>query len=366
MKKTLQGLIILVLCVSFIVVGCGKSGGGSKRPTIRLITDVTGIDDASYNAAAWRGILEFYGDTWDNQSNRGTFYDVVASQTQDLYVSNLKQVSDEGYDLICVAGFTFADAVAEVAPLYPEQKYMIIDVDGLDLPNVTEFVFAEEQGSYLAGAAAALQSIQEGVANPSFGFIGGVPGAAITRFEMGFVQGVRSILPEATFVDYYLNSWNRPELAKAQTKNWFDAGVYAVFAAAGRSGAGTITQAKEYRSQGKTVWAIGVDSDQYEVGLFAENMSSVLTSAVKKVENAMTYALKEFSSKKNKEKVVYFDIKTDSVGYSSANTELYPSVVEQVEEIKKNILDGNVTIHKTYADALAAGVAPEGLAALDF
>ena len=113
---------------------------------VRLITDATGIDDKSFNAAAWRGILEFYGDTWNNQKGRGTLYDTITCQTQDMYIPTLKMIADEGYDLIMVTGFTFADALIEVAPLYPKQKFMIVDVSWVNQPNVVEYVFAEDQG----------------------------------------------------------------------------------------------------------------------------------------------------------------------------------------------------------------------------
>ena len=166
---------------------------------------------------------------------------------------------------------------------------MIVDVNWIGQPNVIEYVYAEEQGSYLVGLAAALQAKEDGVANPKFGFIGGVPGATITKFEMGYIQGIKAIYPDAEIVDYYANDWGKPELAKAQAKNWYDNGVYAIFSAAGGTGNGTIAQAKEYRSQGKNVWAIGVDSDQYAEGVYADGKSAVLTSMVKRVETSAIY-----------------------------------------------------------------------------
>ncbi|MGL4987137.1 MAG: BMP family lipoprotein [Treponemataceae bacterium] len=365
MKKSLTSFIILVICVSFIAMGCTKTVKSSNKPTIRLITDVTGIDDKSYNAAAWRGILSYYGDTWNNQKNRGELYDVVTCQTQDLYVPILKQVSDEGYDIICATGFTFADAITEVAVLYPDQKYMIIDVDWVGLPNVTEFVFAEEEGSFLAGVVAALQSIEDNIENPRFGFIGGIPGPIITRFQIGYIQGVQSILPNALFVDYYANDWGKPELAKTQAKNWYDSDVYAIFSAAGGTGGGTIAQAKEYRSQGKNIWAIGVDSDQYEDGIYAGNQSAVLTSMVKKVESATEFMLRNADRGSMGGKVIRLDLQSDGVGYSTANPELNANIIEKVEEVKKDILLGNIKIFSTYEAALQAGVVPAGLSARD-
>lgn len=366
MKKSIAGLLCVL--VAFTAFAGGKTDTAKTkdaRPTIRLITDATGIDDKSFNAAAWRGILAFYGDTWDNQANRGKLYDVVTCQTQDKYIPNLKQASDEGYDLICVTGFTFADALGEVSKLYPNQKYMIVDVDWVANPNVMQFTFSEHQGSYLVGVAAALKSVSDGISNAKFGFIGGVPGAVITKFEVGYIMGIKSVLPKAEIVDYYANDWGKPELAKAQAKNWYDSGVYCIYSAAGGTGNGTIAQAKEYRSQGKNVWAIGVDSDQYEEGLYADGKSAVLTSMLKRVETSTQYALNAVKDGSFASKVVVLDMKADGIGFSERNAELGKDNIAKINAIKKDIMDGKVKVYATYKEALAAGAVPAGLGAKD-
>lgn len=368
MKKIVVMLALLV-SVSFLSFAGGKkdapASNVSGKPTIRLITDATGVDDKSFNAAAWRGILAYYGDTWEKQTLRGKLYDTVTCQNQDKYVPTLKQASDEGYDLICVTGFTFSDALTEVSKLYPKQKYMIVDVDWVVEPNVLQFMFSEHEGSYLVGVAAALKAQKDGIAKPKFGFIGGVPGATITKFEIGYIEGIKSVLPNAEIVDYYANDWGRPELAKAQAKNWYDSGVYAIYSAAGGTGNGTIAQAKEYRSQGKNVWAIGVDSDQYEEGLYAEGKSAVLTSMLKSVETSTINALTAVENKTFASGVVVLDMKTNGVNYSERNAELGADIIAKVNAVKQNIIKGSVTIHATYKEALAAKAVPAGLGAKD-
>jgi basic membrane protein A len=214
MKKVTLLVIVLVMATTLFAQGGKEVAAADSRPTIRLLTDATGIDDKSFNAAAWRGIVQYYGDTVENAANRGKLYDVVTAQTQDMYIPNLRQASDEGYDLIMVTGFTWADALSEVAPQYPDQKYTIVDVDWVGLPNVLEFIYSEEQGSYLVGLAAALQAKEDGIQNPKFGFIGGVPGATITKFEMGYVQAFVRYSPMLRYLTTMPTTGVSPNLRK--------------------------------------------------------------------------------------------------------------------------------------------------------
>jgi len=378
MKKSLFCLIVTAAVISAgLLTGCPKktpaadaasprAGAAPGEITVRLLTDATGIDDKSYNAAAWRGILDFYGDTWDNAKKRGAAYDVVTAQTQDMYVPNLRQATDEGYDLIVTTGFTWAEALSEVAKGNPGQKYMIVDVElEGNFPNIMQACYNEHEGSYLVGVAAALKAKEDGIANPRFGFIGGVPGALITKFEVGFVQGVLSVIPNAQIVDYYVHSWGEPALAKTQAKNWYDSGVYAIYSAAGGSGNGTIAQAKEYRLAGRNVWAIGVDSDQFEEGLYNSNESAVLTSMLKLVESSLVYGLNAVKSNTFKGEVITFDLVKNGVGFSTTNPALSRSIATEVEAIKRKIVNGEIVVAATNADAKKLPGFPQNLKAID-
>jgi len=376
MKKSAFYLILGGIIITSVLFGAcqkkaspttsGASGDSTSGGiTVRLLTDATGVDDKSFNAAAWRGILEFYGDTWQSQSKRGKSYDVVTAQTQDMYIPNIRQATDEGFDLIVTTGFTFADALETVAKQNPNQKYIIVDVDWVGLPNVMQAMYAEHEGSYLVGVATALKAKADGITNPKFGFIGGVPGAVITKFEVGYVQGILSVFPNAQIVDYYANDWGRPDLAKTQAKNWYDSGVYAIYSAAGGTGNGTIAQAKEYRLEGKNVWAIGVDSDQYEEGLYNSTDSAVLTSMIKRVETSLIYALNAVQNKTFRGEVIVFDLKADGVGYSDTNSALTADIKRELEQIKQRIISGQIKIAATNADAKKLPGFPQDLKAMD-
>jgi basic membrane protein A len=337
----------------------------AAMPSVMLLTDASGIDDRSFNAAAWRGILEFYGDTWTNQRQRGTYYETVTATTMDMYIPNLRQATDEAWDLVVATGFTWADALGTVAGQNPNQSFLIVDVDWVGHPNVMQATFSEHEGSFLVGVAAALKAQADGVTDPIFGFIGGVPGPVITRFHVGYVQGVLHILPNARFVDYYANAWGRPDLAMTQARHWYDQGVFIIYSAAGATGNGTIAQAREYRLQGRNVWAIGVDSDQHDEGIYSGASSAVLTSMLKRVESSLLYALRAIQNNTFAGRTIVFDLAAEGVGFSTTNPAMTQDIVRRVNSIRDDIIAGRIRVAATNAEARRLPGFPQDLRALD-
>jgi basic membrane protein A len=179
------------------------------------------------------------------------------------------------------------------------------------------------------------------------------------------VQGLLSVFPNAQVVDYYANDWGRPDYAKTMAKSWYDSGVYAIYSAAGGTGNGTIAQAKEYRLEGKNVWAIGVDSDQHEEGLYNATDSAVLTSMIKRVETSLIYALRATQNKTFRGEVIVFDLQADGVGYSDTNSALSADIKRELEQIKRAIIGGQIKIAPTYAEAKRLPGFPQDLKAMD-
>jgi basic membrane protein A len=176
---------------------------------------------------------------------------------------------------------------------------------------------------------------------------------------------VLSVIPNAQIVDYYVNSWGEPALAKTQAKNWYDSGVYAIYSAAGGSGNGTIAQAKEHRLAGKNVWAIGVDSDQYAEGMYTVRESAVLTSMLKLVENSLVYALNAVKNSSYKGEFITFDLAKEGVGFASTNPALSDRIVAQLNDIKQKIIRGEIVIAPTNAEAKKLPGFPQNLKAVD-
>jgi basic membrane protein A len=180
------------------------------------------------------------------------------------------------------------------------------------------------------------------------------------------VQGILSVIPDAQIVDYYVGSWHEPALAKTQARNWFDSGVYAIFSAAGNSGNGAIAQAKEYRAAGRNVWAIGVDSDQFEEGIFnSAGDSAVFTSMLKNVDKAVIYALNAVKNNTFSPRIIVFDLKAGGVGYSAANPALGKEIIDKLELVKEQIVNGQITVTSTLAEAMRLPGFPQNLRAID-
>ncbi|HMJ76257.1 MAG TPA: BMP family ABC transporter substrate-binding protein, partial [Iamia sp.] len=174
------------------VSGTGGDASGSAR--IGMVLDIGGVDDDSFNEAANTGLQaakeDFGVDVQFLEPNED------GSNRAEL----LRQLATEDYDLVIGVGFLFAEAMGPLADEFPDVNFAIIDDASLTQSNVTPLVFAEEQGSFLVGAAAALKS---GTGN--IGFIGGVETELIQKFEAGFVAGAEAAKPGITVDTQYLS-----------------------------------------------------------------------------------------------------------------------------------------------------------------
>ena len=169
---------------------------------IGMITDIGGIDDRSFNQGTWEGI-ERFGRAYRLCEGKG--YHFIQSMTEADYVPNLTNLAEDGFDLIVAAGFLFTDALNEVAQNHPNSQFLVIDTV-VDQPNVVSVLFAEHEGTFLVGVAAAEKAKAEG--KDTVGFIGGMESEVIWRFEAGFVAGVHSVDPDMRVLIDYVDSFD--------------------------------------------------------------------------------------------------------------------------------------------------------------
>lgn len=326
-------------------------------PSIIHITESGGIDDNSFNASVWRGINRFYKEFQGYEGKDFSY--IVAPTLSDLHL-NLDLATDEEKSLVSVAGFNFIEPLRKVARQNPQQRYLIIDGIDYKFENVKSAEFADEQSGFLVGSLAAIKSQEDKLNNPVFGFIGGMPGGVITRFEMGYLQGIKHVLgSEAKIVSYYTDDWANPAKAKTITQQWINQypDLYAIFSVAGPSGDGTIAQIKEAYRDGRIVWAIGVDSDQYAEGIITEDESVVLTSALKNADDVVYRTLSDLNKGVFVPGQTLYNLANNGVGFSRSNeSALSADLLEKMKKIEEGIKAEEIIIFHTRAHTESAGL----------
>jgi basic membrane protein A len=309
------------------------------------VTDVGGIDDKSFNQGTWEGIKAYGVET---KQKEGKDYKYLQSSAEADYVPNMSTFADEKLDLIVTPGFLFNNAVAEVSAQYPQQKFLIIDSVVKDkagklIPNVANAVFAEHEGSFLVGVAAGLKAKSD--KRSAVGFVGGMQFPLIEKFEAGFEQGVKAVYPDCKVMVDYAGVFTDPGKGQALASKQFGAGADVVFAAAGNTGNGCIKEAKERSLKGDMRWAIGVDKDQYNDGVYAPGKSAVLTSMMKHADTAAhEVAVMTAEGKFPGGQIMVFSLKNKGVGIPVKNPNLSPDVTKKVAEFAAQIASGKLMV----------------------
>ena len=289
---------------------------------IGLITDVGGVNDGSFNQSAWEG-LEKAGE------ELGVEVNYLESATDADYQPNMETFVDEDYDLIISVGYMLADATREAAEANPDTKFAIIDDSSIDLPNVTSLMFKAEQASYLVGYVAGLTTKTNNI-----GFVVGMTNETMNQFGYGYCAGAIDANPDITVQQFNANSFADSATGKTMANTAITNGADIVFQAAGATGLGVIEACQE-----AGVYAIGVDSDQSSIA-----PKTVLTSAMKRVDNAVYDAVQELIDDKLEGGVQTFDLAAGGVDIAPSQDLISDDVIKAVDEVKEKIISGDVVI----------------------
>ncbi len=284
MKKFLVILLAALMVFSFAACGGGGSDSGSSdgdsEMKVAMVTDYGDITDQSFNQTTYEACKAYC------EANGVEFtYKKPASDADADRVSSIEEAIEEGYNVIVMPGYAFANAIYEVAPLYEDVKFVALDVSEGDLtaygerefdgPNVYSAVYQEELAGYMAGYAAVKLGYTK------LGFLGGMAVPAVQRYGHGFVQGADAAASEGGVegveIKYvYGGQFFGDADITAAMDTWYGSGTECVFACGG----GIYSSAAEAAAKtgGKV---IGVDVDQQGIidGAYGEGMT--VTSAMK-------------------------------------------------------------------------------------
>jgi basic membrane protein A len=334
----------VAMAAALTLSACGSDEGTDEgtdngdAPTsdvkVGMAYDVGGRGDQSFNDSAAAG-LDQAMDEFGMESQESEAEDGEAESARE---ERLRTFADAGYDPIIAVGFAYAASIGKVSEEYPDVHFAIIDDSSVESDNVASLVFAEEQGSFLVGAAAALKT-----ENDHIGFVGGVETPLIQKFEAGYIAGAESINPDIEVDVTYLtqvpdfSGFGDPAKGKTAAEGMYDNGADIVYHAAGGSGGGVFEAASESGN-----WAIGVDSDQYNTA-DPSVQDSILTSMLKNVNVAVYEYLSQVNDGDFPSGVTTYDLAVDGVGYSTSGG-FVDDIVEQLDELKQQIIDGEISV----------------------
>ncbi|WP_394238906.1 BMP family protein [Niallia oryzisoli] len=358
-------MILFIALLTAVMAACGgndsakendaKSDKGEEGLKIAIVTSPSGVDDGNFNEDNYNGILKFI----ENHPNATV--KAIREETGDPAAA-VQAVADivADYDVIVTPGFQFA-GVSSIAVENPDKKFIINDSepapvgDQKEFDNIYAMNFAEQESGFFAGMAAALETksnkvaVVNGIAYPSnvnyqFGFESGVNYANKVygkKVEVVELSGYAGTDVNGKDVGgNYAGSFADAATGKVIANALIDKGVDIIFPAAGGTGNGVFTAAKEAKGDVKV---IGVDVDQFDDGVNgSENI--VLTSAVKFMSMNIEKALNSIVDGSFKGGNVVLHADTDSTGFikEEGRHQLSEDTLKKLDEAYQLVKDGKI------------------------
>ena len=360
--------LVLIGVLSVVAAACGSddnggetggaggtaTGGGAAECNadlkVGVAFDIGGLGDKSFNDSANAGLQQAIADGLVCEDNAILN---EANSTGSDRDQNVQALADAGMNIVIGVGFSFSPGINTIAPDYPDVNFMIVDGfatcgtacgltnDAEAIPNVADYTFKEQEGSFLVGAAAVLKCQCE-----TIGFLGGQEGTGlIEKFQAGYEAGAHQIDPNVKILVEYIGdsteAFNDPVKGQQLSTKMYDEGAEIIYHASGASGAGLFNAAVEAQKE-----AIGVDSDQY-LTASPEQQPLILTSMIKRVDVAVYNAIEAESNGSFGGSQV-FGMAEDGVDYATSNpTELTSDITEQLDQFKQQIIDGTIVVPDT-------------------
>ncbi len=247
------------------------SAASNSAKKLRVALVYSGnLGDKSFNDSAHAGALKA-------EKDFGVEVKELESTQSSEWESNFVACASDGYDLVIGVSSQFEDIMKKHCPQYPNVKFAILD-DSIPGDNVISYKFAQNEGSFLAGAAAAMFTTKTDVpginSQKVIGWVGGMDIPVLHDFFVGYEQGAKYIDPDVKVLQSFAGSFSDPVKGKELTIAQYSQGADIVMNVASGTGNGILEAAKD-----KGEFAVGVDSDQDSL-----YPGSILTSMVKHVD----------------------------------------------------------------------------------
>jgi basic membrane protein A len=349
MKKVLYVLLVVLLALSVLgLAACKKKEEAApEEKKIRVALYINGtLGDKSFFDSAHRGVekaAKDFGIT--TKTIEGTY-------EQANWEPDITQLAEGEWDIVIAGTWQLVDYLQEIAPKHPEKIFITydtsVDYSKGNVDNVYSILYAQNEGSFLVGALAALVTTSDmPKANPQkvVGFLGGMDIPVINDFKVGYAQGAKYIDPDVNVLVSYANSFSDSAKGKELVLAQYEQGADIAFNVAGQTGIGLLDAAKD-----KDRYAIGVDSDQYllykdtDPGMAA----NIVVSMMKNVDDSLYRAIKlHIEGKLPVGEAEVLGIAENGVGV--ADNENYKKHIpeefrNQIKELEEKIVSGDISV----------------------
>ena len=340
--------VFSMLLVFLTLISCGnksegdQAGGAAKeggKKKIRIAIVHAGfLGDKSFNDSANEGIKKAMEE-----------YDIevktLESKVPSDWETNVVSMASEGYDLVIGNSSQFQDIIKKHAPEFPDVKFAIIDAV-VNEPNVMSVVFAQNEGSFLAGAAAALFTQKTDIANvnpdKTIGWVGGMDIPVLQDFLTGYKQGAAYIDPETKVLVSFAGTFNDPLKGKELALAQYSQGADIIMNVASNTGNGVLEAAKDSQK-----YAIGVDINQDDI-----YPGFILTSMLKRVDAGTYEVIKSVAEDKFKGgEILKMNVANGGIGLTDMATmkqalgEKFPEdILTKMGELTEKIKSGEITV----------------------
>ncbi|HHY38541.1 MAG TPA: BMP family ABC transporter substrate-binding protein [Clostridia bacterium] len=331
--------LALTVVLAFALVGCGsantgepaqkdnqaESNSGGTEPVKVAVVMSGPISDGSWNAAAYQGLMEAKG----KYGIEPAYIENVAQADAE---GAFRDYADQGYDLIIGHGAQFTDPVKKVAPNYPDVKFVVLNSDIAQEPNVGSIRFRATEIAFVTGAVAGLMTKTGKV-----GIIGGLEIPVITEAVHGFLAGAKYANPNVETTYAYVGDWNDVAKAKELAITMMDSGVDVIQNNANQAGLGIIEAAKARPG----VMVIGNVTDQNKLA-----PDTVLTSGLQKIPVLVDFAVSQVVNGKWEAKNYKLGLKEGAVDlapWHGFESKVPQDVKDRIQEIKENIINGKLS-----------------------
>ena len=296
---------------------------------IGVIYDSGGKFDKSFNELAFDSAMRVVNELgWDIVEFE------AANNTQ--IEQGMRKVADRGATLIVAMGFAQADAVAAVAPDYPDINFVNVDVCWLDDPagNIYQACYKEHEGSFLVGMIAAMASKTGKV-----GFVGGMDIPLIRKFQGGFELGAlyanADIEIHANMTGTTPEAWNNPTKGAELAKSQVDKGADVIYQAAGATGIGVLQAAADAGIMG-----IGVDTNQNWM-----HPGNMLTSMLKRLDLTIFEQAEKTAAGTFEPAIVVLGLAEGMVGYAAEDGMVTDEMAAAVAAASAEIIGGGIVVN---------------------